>query len=66
VSAEAGWANERLARVAAQDEAVALRSVVQAQAGLVRALEAQVARERRDKRLLLAIGVGLLVREAAR
>jgi len=66
VSAEAGWANERLARVAAQDEAVALRSVAQAQAGLVRALEAQVARERRDKKILVAIGVGLLVREVAR
>jgi hypothetical protein len=66
LSAEAGWADERLARVAAQEEAVVLRSQIEAQAGLVRALEAQVARGNRDRRILFALGAGLLVREVVR
>lgn len=61
LSAEAGWADERLARVAAENQIAAVEREGEAQASLVRALEAEVSRAKRDKRLLAVAGVGLAI-----
>lgn len=61
LSAEAGWADERLARVAAENHAAALESEGEAQAGLVRALEAEVSRANRDKKIAVIGGLAGVV-----
>lgn len=52
LSAEAGWQDERLARVAAESQIEAMQAEDRAQDGLIRALEAEVSRANRDKRIL--------------
>lgn len=61
LSAEAGWADERLARVASEDHAAALEREGEAQAGLIRGLEAEVARARRDKKIAVIGGLAGVV-----
>lgn len=66
LSAEAGWSDARLAVAALTEQVDALESAAEAQGAVVRVLERRADRDRRDKRILMAVGLGLLVREAVR
>lgn len=57
LSAEAGWSDERLARVAAENQVEAMRATDRVQDGLIRALEAEVARSNRDKKIAVVAGL---------